>query len=440
VRILFLTHYFPPEVNAPANRTYEHCRSWAAAGHEVHVVTCVPSHPIGEPFPGHRRGWYAHEKTDGIDVHRVWTHLAPNRGVFRRTVNYLSFVPTAVFRSWRLGSFDIIVGTSPQFFCALASYVAAFLRRTPWIFELRDLWPESICAVGAMQKSLALRLLERLELRMYRNASAVVCLTRAFMDNLGRRGVDPAKLKYVPNGIVPSFWESGSRDRGRAQLGLTADQIGVSYVGTIGMAHGLGTVLDAARLLGTSHPGIRFFVVGDGAELADLKARAASLGLSNVAFTGLLPRRDVTAIMAGTDLTLVTLKPADTFKTVLPSKMFEAMAARKPIVLAVEGEAKQVLERAHGGLCVPPGDGRALANAVATLAEDPALRIQLGNNGAEYVAREFNRAVWATRYLNILRNVSETKLASRWSLEAAPSQARHRSVMRRASSSISPPT
>lgn len=409
MRILFLSHYFPPEVNAPATRTYEHCRAWAAAGHEVHVVTCVPSHPIGKPFPGHRRGWYTHERVDGIHVHRVWTYLAPNQGVLWRTVNFLSFMPTAVFRTWRLGRFDVIVGTSPQFFCALASCAAASLHRTPWIFELRDLWPESICAVGAMEKSLALRLLERLELRLYRNASAVVCLTRAFIHNLERRGIDSAKLEYVPNGIVPSFWESGSREMGRALLGLSPDQIAVSYVGTVGMAHGLGTVLQSAQRLATAYPKIRFFVVGDGAELARLRSHAESLGLSNVTFTGLLPRRSMAAIMAGTDVALVTLKPSDTFKTVLPSKMFEAMAAGKPIVLAVEGEAKRILECAQGGICVPPGDAHALAKAVAELARSADLRARLGASGAHYVAREFDRALWAERYLEILDVVSNKK-------------------------------
>ena len=151
VRILFFSHYFPPEVNAPANRTHEHCREWVAAGHEVHVVTCIPSHPFGRPFPGFRRRWYQYEEVDGIHVHRVWTYLAANRGVLRRTLNYLSFVPTAALRAWRLGRFDVAVGTSPQFFCAVATWAYTRLRRTPWVFELRDLWPESIPAVGAMR-------------------------------------------------------------------------------------------------------------------------------------------------------------------------------------------------------------------------------------------------------------------------------------------------
>ncbi len=331
MRILFLSHYFPPEVNAPANRTHEHCREWAASGHEVHVVTGVPSHPAGLPFPGYRRGWYQHQEIEGIHVHRVWTHLAPNRGVLRRTLNYLSFVPTAVFRAWRLGRFDVIISTSPQFFCVVAGRITAALRGTPWVFELRDLWPESIHAVGALRTSLPLRILERLELYLYARASAVVCVTQSFIANLERRGVDSGKLRYVPNGIAPGFWAAGSRESGRTRLGVTPDQIAVTYTGTIGMAHGLGTVLQAARLLEASLPRVRFFIVGDGAELAQLKARAIESAQSNVAFTGLRPRGEMADILAASDIALVTLKPAETFKAVLPSKMFEAMAASKPI-------------------------------------------------------------------------------------------------------------
>lgn len=411
MRILFLSHYFPPEVNAPANRTSEHCRQWAAAGHEVHVVTGVPSHPAGIPFAGYKRGWHQQEQIDGVHVHRVWTHLAPNRGVIRRTLNYLSFVPTAVFRAWRLGRFDVIVATSPQFFCVVAGRIAAAPRRTPWVFELRDLWPESIHAVGALRPSLALRLLESLELRLYAHASAVVCVTQSFVSNLERRGVDGRKLRYVPNGIAPDFWASGSRDAGRARLGVRPGEIAVTYTGTIGMAHGLETVLHAARLLETSLPHVRFFVVGDGAELAHLKARATESGQSNVTFTGQQPRGGIADILAASDISLVTLKPAETFKAVLPSKMFEAMAAGKPIVLAVEGEARELVERADAGLPVPPGDAVALARAVAQLAQRPGLREQLGRSGCAFVAREFNRAIWADRYLDILADASRTSAA-----------------------------
>jgi len=406
VRILFFTHYFPPEVNAPANRTFEHCQAWANAGHEVHVVTCVPSHPLGRPFAGFRRGWYRHDVADGIHVHRVWTCLAPNRAVFWRIVNYLSFVPTAVWRAWRLGRFDVAVGTSPQFFCAVATWLYSRVRRTPWVFELRDLWPESIPAVGAMKRSLALRLLERLELRMYRDATAIACLTEAFIRTLRARGIEAAKLHWIPNGIEPSFWQAANRDAARAELGVRDDDVLASYVGTIGMAHGLGTLITAAGLLRLRAPDVRILIVGDGAELAALRDLASRQGLGNVLFTGLVPREKVPGILAASDIALVTLKPSDVFKTVLPSKMFEAMAAERPIVLAVEGEAQAVLEDAGAGIAVQPGNAAAMAAAIACLASDPHQRARMGQDGGSFVAREFSRALWAARYLSLLSQLS----------------------------------
>jgi glycosyltransferase involved in cell wall biosynthesis len=402
VRILFFTHYFPPEVNAPASRTHEHCREWVAAGHEVHVVTCIPSHPFGKPFPGFRRRWYQHDQVDGIHVHRVWTYMAPNRGVLRRTLNYLSFVPTAALRGLRLGRFDVAIGTSPQFFCAVASWTYARLRRSPWVFEVRDLWPESIPAVGAMRGSFALRLLERIEMRMYRDASAIVCLTESFVGLLTARGIEASKLHFVPNGIVPAFWHQARRADERKELGLEETDVLASYVGTVGMAHGLSTVLAAAGRLQTVAPTVKLLIVGDGAELDALRAVAARDGLPNVRFTGLVPREKVPGILAATDMALVTLKPSEVFKTVLPSKMFEAMAARCPIVLGVEGEARAMLDRAGAGIAVPPGDVEVMTQAIANLAGDPDARARMALAGGDFVDREFSRKTLAAAYIGVL--------------------------------------
>jgi glycosyltransferase involved in cell wall biosynthesis len=408
LRILFFTHYFPPEVNAPATRTHEHCREWVKGGHDVHVVTCTPSHPLGRPFPGFSRQWYRQDEVDGIHVHRVWTYLAPNKGILRRTLNYVSFVPTAVHRAWALGRFDVAVGTSPQFFCAVAAWLYARMCRVPWVFELRDLWPESIAAVGAMRRSLALRLLERLELRMYRDATSVVCVTRSFIRTLGMRGIDAAKLHFVPNGVEPSFWQSADREAVRSELGVAADELLVCYVGTLGMAHDLGAVLDAARQLARRSPHIRLVIVGDGAELEHLRTIASRQHLTNVAFTGLVPRERVPGILAAADVALVTLRPSDVFKTVLPSKMLEAMAARKPIVLAVDGEARATLERAHAGIAVHPGDATALVAAIEHLAANPRTRLRMGAAAAGFVEREFSRQVWAERYIGLLSRLPVT--------------------------------
>lgn len=407
MRILFFTHYFPPEVNAPASRTYEHCREWVACGHEVHVVTCIPSHPSGKPFPGFRRRWYQREQMDGIHVHRVWTHLAPNRGVVRRTLNYLSFVPTAVLRGLRLGRFDVTIGTSPQFFCVVATWMYTQLRRTPWVFEVRDLWPESIPAVGAMRQSFALSMLEQLAMRMYRDSSAIVCLSESFVLALRAKGIEAAKLHFVPNGIVSAFWKAARREDERKKLGLEDSDVLASYVGTIGMAHGLSTVLSAAARLQTAVPKIKLLIVGDGAELDTLRAVAARDGLLNVRFTGLVPREEVPGLLAATDIALVTLKPSEVFKTVLPSKMFEAMAARCAIVLAVDGEARATLERAGAGIAVKSGNVEALTRAIAELAGDEDGRARMALAGVTFVDREFSRQTWADRYLGILAGLTQ---------------------------------
>lgn len=409
MRILFLSHYFPPEVNAPANRTFEHCRAWAKAGHDVHVVTCVPSHPLGVPFEGHQSGWYRREEASGIHVHRVWTYLAPNQGVLRRTLNYVSFVPSAVWRAVRLGKFDVIVATSPQFFCAVAGYLSGLLKRTPWVFELRDLWPDSVAAVGAVKPGLALRALERLELRMYRHAARVACVTRSFAANLRARGIDPAKLAFVPNGIDPEYWVGGNIAHARESLGVSTEQTLVSYVGTIGMAHGLATVLEAAARLRETAPGVRFLVVGAGAELDAIRASAEAQHLSNVQFTGLVPRARARDLLAASDVCLVTLRNSPLFRTVLPSKMFEAMGAGKPVVLAVEGEARQVLDASGAGIGIRPEDARELADAVVTLAASPDLCARMGAAGQSFVAREFNRSDWASKYLSLLSSAASAR-------------------------------
>jgi glycosyltransferase involved in cell wall biosynthesis len=407
MRILFLTHYFPPEVNAPATRTHEHCREWVAAGHEVHVVTCMPSHPAGEPFPGYRRQWYRRESIDGIQVHRVWTYLAGNRGVVKRTLNYLSFAVSGSWRAWRLGTFHVAIGTSPQFFCAAGTWLVAKLRRMPWVFELRDLWPESIAALGVLERqSLPLQWLQRVELRMYRDATAVACLTRSFVMTLESRGVDRAKLHYMPNGIIPEFWSTGDRDRIRRDLKLGPNDVLISYVGTTGMAHDLRTVLEAAAQLQRRAPEVRFLIVGDGAELDMLRADAAARRLSNLRLTGLVPRTRIPSLLAASDIMLVTLRPSEVFRTVLPSKMFEAMAASRPIVLGVDGEARTTLLNAEAGVAIPPADPTALADAVCGLARDPARRAEMGAAGAVFVRREFDRRVWATRYLALLETVA----------------------------------
>jgi glycosyltransferase involved in cell wall biosynthesis len=239
-------------------------------------------------------------------------------------------------------------------------------------------------------------------MRMYRDATAIVCVTESFIRTLRSRGIETEKLHFVPNGIEPSFWQSADREAARADLGVADGEVLACYVGTIGMAHGLGTVLQAAATLRRSAPNVKVLIVGDGAELEPMRAIAARDHLTNVTFTGLVAREKVPAILAAADLALVTLKPSDVFKTVLPSKMFEAMAARRAILLGVEGEARATLERAEGGVAFQPGDADALATAIAQLAGDRDARDRMGASGGAFVEREFSRQTWARRYISVL--------------------------------------
>ena len=367
-------------------------------GHEVHVITGVPSHPAGRPFPGYHLRWYFREVQEGIIVHRVLTYLAPNRGTFRRLANYLSFVPSAVWRASRLGDFDIILATSPQFFCAVAGWMASSLKKCPWVFELRDLWPESVSAVGALNKSLLLKAVEKWELGLYRSAAGVACVTRSFLDNLEARGIDRGKCVFIPNGIVPEEWEHLDGSEIRRRHGFLPSHILVSYIGTVGMAHGLEVVLQAAAILSKKAPEVRFLIVGDGARLAGLQKMAKDLGIASVVFTGLVSHVEAKAYLAASDIILVHLKKTELFKTVLPSKMFEAMAAGKPILLAVEGEAKEVLRRSGAGESIPPEDPESLAESVVRLLGDPVGRKQMGHSGKAFVRKEFSRRFWAQEY------------------------------------------
>ncbi|OBS51666.1 glycosyltransferase family 4 protein, partial [Methylosinus sp. 3S-1] len=381
MRILMLSHYYAPEVNAPASRTSEHSRAWARAGHRVTVVTCAPNHPRGKIYPGYRNWLFQREVIDGVEVVRLWTLLNANEGFLLRTLSYLSFLVAATAAAPFLPRPDVIVSTSPQFFCGLAGRVLRAVKRCPWVLEIRDLWPESIVSVGAMRKGLAIRFLEALEASAYRRADGVVVVADSFVEHVAERRRRREAIHVIKNGVDLDLFQPGDGAEIRARFDL-GDRIVAAYVGTHGMAHGLDTLLDAAALL-RDDPRIGFLLVGDGAERARLVERAREMRLDNVRIVGQLPKRDMPAVWSATDVSLILLRRTETFTKVLPSKMFEAMAMARPIALGVEGEAAALLAEAGAGLAVEPENAPALAAAVRRLAEDAALRARLGAAGAE---------------------------------------------------------
>lgn len=405
MHILFLTDNFPPETNAPATRTYEHTKRWAQAGHEVTVITGVPNFPSGEVHAGYRNKLWQTETIDGVRVVRVWTYITANEGFLRRTLDYISFMITGGLAGLFVKRPDVIVATSPQFFCALGGCLLAMVRRRPFVFELRDLWPDSITAVGAMQESSAIRWLRKLEYWLYRRATKIVSVTHSFKEILVSNGIDPAKVVVVPNGVDPDAFTPGPKPNElEARLGLQGKFV-AAYVGTIGMAHGLGTILDAAEKL-KERSDIAFVLVGTGAEHSQLESEARARGLMNICFVGPVSKKEVKEYWRLCDAALVLLRDLPLFRHVIPSKIFEAWGSGRPVILGVAGESARIVEAAAGGVVISPEDATALTRVIAQLADTRTVGDTLGRKGREYVQRRYDRAELAAQMLNVLGDAS----------------------------------
>lgn len=409
MRILFLSHYFPPEVNAPASRTYEHCKQWVQAGHKVTVVTCAPNHPRGMVYEGYHNKLFQREEKDGIQVVRVWTYVTANEGFLKRTLNYLSYMVAAVCVAPFLSNFDVVLSTSPQFFNGLAGYLVSRLKRVPWILEIRDLWPESIVAVGAITSRPVIRLLESLELFAYRKADHLVVVTDAFRAHMLARGISSKKVTVIKNGADFSLYKKPTHSQTNLlrELGLDGKFV-ASYFGTHGMAHHLETILEAAREL-TEWKDIVFLLVGDGAERSRLVAMRDEMKLSNVLMLDQQPKEKMPELWSLSSVSLVLLKKSALFKTVLPSKIFESMAMEKPVILGVEGESAELVMSAGGGICIEPESAKDLASQVLKLYRDPTMCQELGSSGRRYVLEHFDRQVLARRFADIIQLVCQGK-------------------------------
>lgn len=379
--ILFLTDNFPPEVNAPASRTFEHCREWVRAGHRVTVITCAPNFPTGKIFPGYRNKLWQSEELCGIRVIRVWSYMTRNEGFFLRVLDHISFMVSAAIAALFVRRVDVIIGTSPQFFTACAAYIAAILLRKPWVFEVRDLWPEAIRALGAIKSVSLFRFIEAIELHLYRRASLIIAVTHAFRANLVQRGIGGDKIRVVTNGVDLAHFSARPRDEQLiAQLQLNGKFV-VGYVGTHGMSHALATIVEAFSLLAADRDAqdIHLLMIGDGAEKPGLIEQATVRGLSNISFIDTVAKSDVARYWALLDLSIVHLKKVDVHRTVIPSKIFESMAMGVPILHGARGESEDIVKDAGAGTAFEQEDAADLAAKILELSRNPsALRTMSG--------------------------------------------------------------
>ena len=408
MKILFLTDNFAPESNAPAIRTHEHTRSWVEMGHEVTVITCVPNFPAGVVFEGYRNRLFQREVIDGIQVIRVWTYITRNEGFLKRTLDYVSYMFSAIIASLFVSRPDVVIATSPQFFTAIGGWVVSCLKWRPFVFELRDLWPETVLAVGAMQGNVTLDAFEGLAHFLYRRANLMIPVTQTFAERLVELGISKERIEVVTNGIDPDDIRiERSQREVRETYGIPQDAFSVGYIGTLGMCHGLSTLLEGAQtLLGDDR--FHFVVMGDGADRDEMIEILERDELNNVTLIDRQPRLEALAVLNSVDASLVMLRSAPVFETVIPSKIFEAMALEKPILLGVRGEAYRiVVEETGSGLAFTPEDSADMVARMKELRESPELQRRLGQRGQRAVRERYRRTVLAEKLIGFVeRNLA----------------------------------
>lgn len=402
MHILFLTDNFSPEVNAPASRTFEHCRIWASQGHKVTVITCAPNFPTGKVFIGYKNKFWQTEQIEGIQVIRVWTYITANEGFIKRILDYVSFMPGAVLASLFVSQPDVVIGTSPQFFTTCAAYLVGLFKRIPFVFELRDIWPESIKAVGAMKDSLVIRWLEKIELFLYRKAKMIISVTQSFKKILVGRGIDPDKIQVITNGVdTTRFFQLEKDSALMKQYGLEGKYV-AGYVGTHGMAHHLETILQAAALAQSKSDEFRFILLGNGARKAALMNLASEMGLANLIFIDSVSKDEVARYWSLLDVSIIHLKKMELFTSVIPSKIFECMAMGIPILHGVEGESAEIVEANGAGLLFEPENAEELYHKLVKLKND-SMRYEQIKEKALIASKKYDRRALALEFLELLK-------------------------------------
>lgn len=399
LNILFITDNFPPEVNAPATRTYEHAKCWVKKGMNVIVITCAPNFPQGKLYPGYKNKFYQTENMDGITVIRVWSYMTSNKGFFLRIFDYISFA----FSAFWAGLFtpcDVIVATSPQFFTTFSAYFLSIFKRKPWFFEVRDLWPESIRSVGAMDKNAKiLDIFEKIELFLYGKAKRVIVVTEAFKKNLIQRNIPCEKIDVIPNGCNSELFFPCEIDQElKRNLGLSG-KIVLGYIGTHGMAHGLDFIIHSFKKLDFQKYAL--LLVGDGAEKKSLMNLVAKEKIDGVHFLPPIPKSEVPRYISICDVCLVPLIRSPTFRTVIPSKIFEAAAMEKPILLGVDGQARQIVEQYGCGIFFEPENEQSFLDGIDSI-KKVRLRSEL-KSGCKKLVIDYDRNILADRVLEILK-------------------------------------
>jgi glycosyltransferase involved in cell wall biosynthesis len=413
MRILFLTQYFPPETGAPSNRLSDLADRLSKLGHQVTVLTALPNYPQGAIFDGYRGCLMLTEERNSIQVIRSWIFATRSKKFLPKLINYFSFaILSCVVGAFTVRRTDIVFVESPPLFLAVSGYLLARMKHAKFVLNISDLWPESAIALGVLRNDRIIRCSVWLERELYRRADLVTGQTRGIMAGVQKRWPS-APRALLTNGVAPEFLQQieavrPSRSKLRQELGF-GDKFIVAYTGVHGFSQRLETIICAAELL-SNYKDIQFIFWGDGPEKPGLKAMALAKRLSNVQFSPSQPALRMPEILTCVDVAIVPLARTELFKGALPSKLFEALGAGVPVVAAVEGEAKSLVEASGGGIVIEPENSQKMAEAIVRLFMDSSLRQKLGSAGRNYIAAHYNRNTIAERFEILLRAVKSSSL------------------------------
>lgn len=390
--ILFFTPYYPPEMGAPQTRISEIAVRLVKRGHQVTVLTTLPSYSLGGVPPEYRGRDLRYESIDGVSVVRVWSYITLDKGFFHRILSQLSFSCLAPFLGASgVGCPDVIIVESPPLFDAIGGRLLARFKRCPYVLTIADIWPEAAIQLGVLRNNLLIRLAEWLELSSYRQATAVWSVTKGTYQHLLKRVQPPEKVFLVPNGVDTEKFRPLSQAQARAEVGWDASSFILLHAGTVALAHGLTMLLDAAEHL-RPYPDIQLVILGEGTAKAGLVAEVERRQLTNVVFLSAQPHDRLPVYIAAASACLASVVSTPLFEGTVPVKAYEAMACARPLVLAADGEARQMIaQEAGAALYVKPGASQALAQTILQLRDQPELARQLGERGRAFVKAHFDR-------------------------------------------------
>jgi glycosyltransferase involved in cell wall biosynthesis len=407
MRILYLSQYFPPEAGATQTRAYEMAHNWILLGHSVTMITEFPNHPSGIIPSSYRGKLFERTILDGIDVIRVRVKASPKKNYRNRMMFYLTYAFNAILASIFLakGGYDLLYASSPPLFVGGAALVIRALKHLPLIFEVRDLWPESAVALGELSNSHIISWATKLEESCYRKADLVIVVTQGIFNRLRQRGIPSKKIKLVPNGANTNLFSFSSEDREniRAELDLEGKFI-LIYAGIHGLAQRLETIVETARIL-QGDPTIHFIFIGDGPKKFEILSQAKEYHLSNITFLPEKPREQIPGYLSASDVSLVPLRKSEIFKGALPSKIFDAWACERPVIISIDGEARQIVESARGGIYISPEDPLEMSRAIKKLKDSPSERMEMGKNGRKFTIQNYSRKAQAEILITHLVNI-----------------------------------